>query len=224
MNFRHELKHSLNYGDYVLLKSRLSAVMHHDRHVNGDGGYHIRSLYFDTPKDKALVEKISGVNYREKFRIRLYNMSPDFIRLEKKTKRNSLGQKFSAAMSMEEVNSLLEGNLGFMRTEERPLLFELYTKMRGELLQPKTIVDYYREPFICKAGNVRITFDHGIRSGVFSKELFNATLPTLSAGDEIVLLEVKYDQFIPQYILDILQLGNRRAAACSKYALARCYG
>jgi hypothetical protein len=111
-----------------------------------------------------------------------------------------------------------------MAYDDRELIRELYIKMRSEQLKPKTVVDYTREPFVCTAGNVRITFDRDIRTGLYSTDFMSDDLPTVKAGDEIVLLEVKYDQFIPDYISDVLQLGTRRASACSKYAICRVYG
>jgi hypothetical protein len=221
---RHELKHSLNFADYLILRSRLKAVLARDANANQNGEYTVRSLYFDTPGDRALREKISGADRREKFRIRRYNDSAEFLRLEKKSKLNGLSYKQSAPIAIEELRELQAGNLRWMATGNRPLVFELYSKMSGQMLRPKTIVDYTREPFVYRAGNVRITLDRNIRTGALSTDFLNDLLPTIPAGDEIVLLEVKYDAFIPSFIVDLLQLEHRRASACSKYALGRIYG
>ncbi|MGI6665389.1 MAG: polyphosphate polymerase domain-containing protein [Christensenellaceae bacterium] len=223
MQGRHEYKHSLNFMDYTILKSRLSATLSRDRNVNEKGEYAIRSLYFDTPGDKALREKIDGVDRREKFRIRRYSSDATLLRIEKKAKLRGRCYKSDVVVTKEEVNAILAGEIAFMASDSRPLLTELYSKMRGQLLQPKTIVDYIREPFIYPAGNVRITLDRDIRTGLFSQNFFCDTLPTIPVGDEIVLLEVKYDAFLPDFVIKLLQLGNRRAAACSKYALSRMY-
>ncbi|WRS28727.1 polyphosphate polymerase domain-containing protein [Oscillospiraceae bacterium MB08-C2-2] len=224
MKARHEFKHSLNYMDYIILRNKLRAILPHDDNVDANGEYKIRSLYFDTPGDKALLEKLNGFNRREKFRLRRYNDDTQFVRLEKKSKISGLCYKQSASLSREEVKLLLQGQWDWMIQQERPLVAELYSKMNGQLLQPKTIVDYVREPFIYPAGNVRITFDRDIRTGLQSKAFLDNDLPTVPAGNEIVLLEVKYDEFIPGFIADLLQLGNRKASACSKYALCRIYG
>lgn len=224
MRARHEYKHSLNYGDYIVLRDRLRRIMHRDEHADENGSYRVRSLYFDTPGDKALREKIDGVDRREKFRIRRYLNGGDYLKLEKKSKAHGMCYKRSAQITAEEVTAIQNGDLAWMADDRRELIRELYTKMRSEQLKPKTVVDYIREPFICGAGNVRITFDREIRTGLFSTDFMSDDLPTVRAGDEIVLLEVKYDQFIPDYIGDVLQLGTRRASACSKYALCRIYG
>lgn len=221
---RHEYKHSLNYGDYVILCDRLRHIMGRDSHTDENGEYKVRSLYFDTPGDKALREKIDGVSGREKFRIRRYIGFEDYLNLEKKSKVYGLCYKQSARITADEVAAIQDGDLTWMATDSRELIKVLYTKMKNELLKPKTVVDFIRKPFVCLAGNVRVTFDRNIRTGLYATDFMNEILPTVIAGDEIVLMEVKYDQFIPDYILDVLQLGNRRASPCSKYALCRVYG
>jgi hypothetical protein len=221
---RHEYKHSLNFGDYVVLRNRLKHMMKRDPHTDANGEYRVRSLYFDTPDDKALREKIDGVDNRDKFRIRRYLGDSDYIVLEKKHKRHGLCDKQQAQISASEVEALLGGDTKWLLDDVRPVVREFYTRIRSERLMPKTIVDYIREPFICEAGNVRITFDRGIHSGVYTTDFLDDGMPTVSAGDEIVLLEVKFDEFIPDHLVRALQLDGRRASACSKYALCRIYG
>ena len=84
--FRHEIKHYINLSDAMAIKKRLSLIADIDKNAKSDGKYKVRSLYFDTLDDKVLMEKISGINNREKFRIRYYNEDSKFIKLEKKVK------------------------------------------------------------------------------------------------------------------------------------------
>ena len=113
IHYRHEWKHVLNTSDLLILRRRLGAVMDTDPHAV-DGKYHIRSLYFDNSSDKALREKIDGVNMREKFRIRLYNCDPSVIHLEKKSKRSGLGTKYSANLTAEEAGKIVNGDIDWM--------------------------------------------------------------------------------------------------------------
>jgi len=224
MKARHEYKLSINKSDYTILRSRLRATMRHDGNVNKNGEYIIRSLYFDTPRDKALREKIDGVNRREKFRLRLYNGNPSLIRLEKKSKDNNLCYKRQEDVTSREVKKLLQGDYDWMADKNRPLVTELYSKIQGELLRPKIIVEYVREPFAFPAGNVRITIDRGIRTGVGSTDFLKNKFPSVPAGDDIILMEIKYDAFLPDFIKRLIYLDGRRAEAFSKYAAARIYG
>lgn len=222
MTWRHEWKHEINVSDIVMLRQRLHTVMQVDPYAV-DGKYEIRSLYFDTPSDKALREKINGVDRREKFRLRYYNKDISRIYLEKKTKRNGLGNKQSTSMSSDEVQSILENYCRWMMDSGRPLLEELYCKMKFQRLRPRTIVDYTREPFIYAPGNVRVTLDHHIRTGLYGIDFLNPEAVTIPAGDAPAILEVKWDTFLPSIIRDLVQLEGRHTSAFSKYAACRSY-
>ncbi len=223
MDFRHEWKHEINYSDMVILRQRLKAVMKPDENAV-DGKYFIRSLYFDNISDKALREKIDGVNCREKFRIRYYNNDTSLIHLEKKSKINGLGNKQSANLSAEEAQKIVDGDFDWMINSDRPLVQELYSKMISQGLRPRTIVDYTREPFVFSAGNVRVTLDYDIRTGLYCTDFLNPDCITIPAGNAPIILEVKWDEFLPSVIRDIVQLESRRTAAFSKYAVCRIYG
>ncbi len=223
MEFRHEWKIEINVADHLALSSRLKAIMEPDPHaVNGK--YSIRSLYFDSPTDRALREKLDGVNRREKFRIRCYNGDLSFLSLEKKSKVNSLCSKQTAVISLEQTRALIDGDVGWMMDSPEMLVRELHCKMVTQRLEPKTVVEYVREPFVYRPGNVRVTFDYGIRTGLRCTDLLNAGSVTVPAGDAPVLMEVKWDAFLPDIIRDAIQLPGRRAASFSKYAQCRIYG
>lgn len=221
--FRHEWKHEITPADRAALRQRLRAVARPDPHAPG-GTYQVRSLYFDTPWDTALREKIDGVNRREKFRLRYYNFDPFLIHLEKKCKVNGLGTKEAAELSAREAQAIVDGDLGWMPGSGRPLVQELYSKMRCQLLRPRTIVDYVREPFVYGPGNVRVTLDYDIRTGLGRTDFLNPDCPTVPAGDGVTILEVKWDAFLPDVIRDAVQLEGRRTSAFSKYAACRVYG
>lgn len=223
VQYRHEWKHELSFRDYLILRQRLRAVMESDPHAV-DGKYFIRSLYFDNLNDKALREKIDGVNRREKFRLRYYNGDPSLIHLEKKSKLDGLGTKLSADLTAAEAQQLVDGELDWMLSADRPLVRELYVKMRTQGLRPKTIVDYTREPFIYRPGNVRVTLDYDIRSGLGCTDFLSPRAVTVPAGDAPILLEVKWDAYLPDLIRDVVQMPGRHVSAFSKYAQCRIYG
>ena len=223
MNYRHEWKHEINASDQIALRQRLRAVARLDPHTI-QGKYEIRSLYFDSPTDRALREKLDGVNRREKFRIRCYNGDLSRIQLEKKSKINGLGQKQSAPLSIQEVQKLLDGDLDWMLDSGRPLVQELYSKMQSQQLRPKTIVDYTREPYVYGPGNVRVTLDYNIRTGLGCTDFLDPNCTTIAAGSAPAILEVKWDAFLPSVIRDAVQLDGRRTSAFSKYAACRVYG
>ena len=220
---RHELKHSINAADDLILTARLRKLFRHDKNADSHGSYRVSSLYFDTPYDKALRQKIDGVDRREKFRLRHYNGNLAFIRLEKKYKINGLCGKRSAKITAEQVEKLLRGEIDFLLESGHPLLQELYSKMRGQLLAPKTIVTYDREAFLYEPGNVRITLDRNLRTGLNSLDFLNPQLYHAPVSDGVSVLEVKYDEFLPEIVRMAVQVPDRHAAAYSKYAVCRRY-
>ena len=223
MEFRHEWKHEIGYADLLVLRTRLGAVMERDRHAVG-GSYEIRSLYFDNLADKALREKIDGVNCREKFRIRYYNGDLSQIFLEKKSKISGLCRKEQARLTREEVQAIASGDLSQLEGSQKPLVWELGFKMTTQGLRPRTIVDYTREPFVFAPGNVRVTLDYNIRTGMGGTDFLNPDCVTIPAGDAPVILEVKWDGFLPALIRDLVQVPGTHTSAFSKYASCRIYG
>lgn len=225
MKFRHELKHYINYSDYLAIKSRLKTIIHIDKNANSADEYKIRSLYFDNVYDKALMEKVIDVPKRDKFRIRFYNDNHEFIRLEKKYKIRGLCLKDSERITKEECLKIINGDIEFLKDSGKKLFVDLYAQMKCNLIKPKTIVDYTREAYIYPIGNVRITFDKSIRTGLNCTNIFDDRLPTIeSINHKFIVLEVKFDEFMPQVIYDIIQVKERRATSISKYEAARIYG
>ena len=223
MNYRHEWKHMINHCDMMVLRQRLGVVAHRDPYAV-DGKYEIRSLYFDNADDKALREKIDGINIREKFRIRYYNGDTSVIHLEKKSKVNGLCLKDSVELTRDQAQWLVDGHYEWMSGCGVALIEELYSKMTAQGLRPKTIVDYTREPFVFAPGNVRITLDYNIRTGLHCTDFLNPDCITVPAGDAAIILEVKWDEYLPDIIRDAIQLENRQVSAFSKYAACRIYG
>ena len=222
MQFRHEVKHEISNYDMLILRQRLRAIMKPDRHaVNGQ--YEIRSLYFDNFDDKALREKLDGVMTREKYRIRLYNNDHSMIRLERKFKHGGLGYKNSAVLTPEQAKSIVDGDIEWMKNYENEVVRGLYNRIRNEGLRPRVIVDYIREPFLFAPGNVRVTLDSKIRTSMNCTDFLNPDCVTIPIKDSPCIMEVKWDNFLPDVIRDAIQLEGRRSAAFSKYAASRMY-
>lgn len=223
--FRHELKYRISYAQYIELRDRLRTAMQHDEHTGADGRYLIRSIYFDNYMDKALREKVQGILIREKFRIRYYNDDFSYLTLEKKIKDNTLCRKVDVQITEEECRKLLEGEITWMRDHPAPLVQELYTKMRSQLLCPRVLVSYMREPYVYRAGYVRITFDSDIRTTLYHKDFLEEKVIDINTvGPQERILEIKYDAFLPEIIRRLIQTNTLRQTAFSKYEACRCYG
>ena len=222
MDYRHEIKHVISPGDAAAIRVNLSAVASLDPHAREKGCYRISSLYFDDPRDTALHEKLDGVNERRKFRIRYYNDDLSYIMLECKIKRDGVGRKPQERLTLEETQAILRGDIDWMVKSGRPLLAALYADMKTRRLRPKAVVRYKRIPFVYKPGNVRVTIDWDIRTGP-PRDFLNPAGTTLPVEDDVILLEVKWDEYLPSVIRQAAALKSKMPSAFSKYAACRVY-
>jgi len=218
---RHELKYFINRGELEALRARIEPVLQKDRHCI-DKPYAIRSLYFDDAYNSAWYDKQDGVQDRDKYRIRIYNMSDDVIFLERKRKMGDLIQKSSARITRRLAERMIEGDPRGMQKAANPLVQDMYVMMRTKLLRPAVIVDYERDAYVMNAQNVRITFDMRLRTGLSSFDIFNPDLPTVNPHDrDLEILEVKFDSYLPDYIRGLLTGIAADRSAISKYILCR---
>ncbi len=223
MDYRHEIKHIITPADAAAIRTNLSAVARLDPNAVRSGGrYLVRSLYFDDPWDTALHEKLDGVNQRKKYRIRYYNDDFSYIVLECKIKRDGVGVKPQEVLSLEETRRILSGDIAWMAESGRPLLTVLYVDMKLRCLRPKVVVEYKRVPYVYAPGNVRVTIDWNIRTAKPDQFLEPQGL-TLPIGEDVMLLEVKWDEYLPSIIRQAVALKNRQGSAFSKYAACRVY-
>ena len=219
--YRHENKYLISYHDQDSLRRRLSPVLALDKHVKGDG-YTIRSLYFDDYWQSAYEEKDAGVLMRKKYRIRIYNFQDHYIRLERKKKFGAYIYKESAPLTRAQVEDILLGHYDFLKHSPHSLAREFYIECVTNMMRPRVIVDYEREPWILDAGTVRVTFDTDVRAAVGSFDIFDAKLPTLPVlPPDKLILEVKYTELMPQVVRQLVPTGALEYTAVSKYVL--CY-
>ena len=216
--YRHEYKFLISKGAAELLKRRLLTVMERDPHAGPGGQYTIRSLYFDDRNYTAYEEKVSGVADRVKYRIRYYNYDTRAVRLEKKEKHGNLTRKSGQNITLDDALRLQAGERNGMDTEGKLLTEFRYGLSCG--LRPVILVDYDRTPFVCNAGQTRITLDENIRTRPYCPELLasgGAMIPVL--GEDQVVLEVKFNDFLPGYLNDVLADIPKVNLAVSKYVL-----
>ena len=219
---RHELKYFINPAELEVLRARLRPVMQLDSHCVGGRPYLIRSLYLDDIDDSAYYDKVSGVMARDKYRIRIYRHSDQEIFLERKRKLGELIQKSSVQITRRLCEQIMDGDPRGLQNASNPLLQDVYVQMRTRLLRPVVIVDYEREAYLHPAENVRITFDLHLRSGLHSTQLFKSDLPTVCPHDgNVEILEVKFDEYLPDHIRALLDGIQADRSAVSKYVLCR---
>ena len=221
---RHELKYFINPAEVEALRARLRPVLALDSHCVGGRPYVIRSLYFDDIQDSAFNEKQAGVMHRDKYRIRIYRYSDKEIFLERKRKLGDLIQKSSVQITRRLCDQIIAGDPTGLQRSNNALLQDVYVQMRTRLLRPKVIVDYAREAYLHPAEDTRITFDLNLHSALHSTDLFNPHLPGVCPHDRNVeILEVKFNNYLPDYVARLLHGIEAERSAVSKYVLCRRY-
>lgn len=222
--YRHEYKYIIDETQENILYALAQGILLRDSHVQEDGMYTIRSLYFDDPYDSCFYENMNGTDPRSKFRIRYYNSDTTQIRLEKKSKQRGMTNKISCSLTREECLQLMQGQQ-ITPTEEMPeVKAEILRQMQMRLLLPKVIVTYDRIPFVYSAGNVRITFDKNITASTEISLFLDGNYrqrPIMAYSQSV--LEVKWDELLPLHIQKILQLDTLQWSAFSKYYMCRHY-
>ena len=222
--FRQELKYVISGAQVPMIQNQVNHLLPLDSHAGFAGCYTIRSLYFDDYEDRCFWENEDGTDPREKFRIRIYNHSTDRIMLECKRKERGKTHKTSCPLTVEQTRTLMEGKPLPDIGSQHPVLRKLTLLMLTRRMRPVVIVEYDRIPYVYKNGNVRITLDTNIRSSGAVETFLDERIPSrpvMAPGQQ--LLEVKYDEYLPDFIYRNLQLHSLRQTAFSKYYICRKY-
>ena len=220
--YRHELKFKISNSAAEVLKQKLSLILGKDKNAYyEDGSYLIKSLYFDDRDSSSYYEKMDGVLYRKKYRIRMYNDVDTFIRLEKKMKHNNFTAKEQMLISKDIYSKILNGKVDEIDNPEG-LLLEFIINYKNKGLVPSVIVEYHRTAFTYPISDVRITFDSNIQSSLYNYDLFNTSYPRYivdEPGKQV--LEVKFNEILPLHIANILNDIPACREAVSKFAICR---
>ncbi len=221
-SLRHELKYYINENVYHTLRNRLKTILKPDPNMKSEEGYLITSIYFDDIYRSALNEKISGARFRKKFRVRAYEREDSLIKLECKSKYDEYISKDAVNLSREEYDLLMVGNYDFLFNRNEKLCKELLVYNRINLLKPVVTVEYQREAYILDEGNVRLTFDKDISASTSSLNMFEEDFTTTKVLPEnVMILEVKYDNYLPSKVQSILRTAMTEKCAISKYVMCR---
>ncbi len=223
-DYRHEQKYFITHTQATELTDRLSKILPFDRYSMAGGKYLISSVYFDTPEDRALFGTEAGLLKRKKYRIRAYNHDDSFISLERKSKRGNLGKKESVRIDRQIYDDIMYKRGDMLLKLDNDLAHEFYHMINVEGYKPKTVVEYTRRAFVSDISNVRITLDMNIKGSGAGCDMF------LDCGSLVytvppcwVVLEVKYDRFLPDHIRNLLPDASVMQSSCSKYVFGRTF-
>lgn len=223
MEYRHELKFQVSDIELEIIRYRLLPLMKTDCH-HSNGTYRVRSLYFDDLRNSYMQENEDGIDNRKKYRIRTYSGGDDIIRLEKKMKYRGMTKKDSTEISIEDCQAYMSGKAVPIRPSQSLLEKEIFAEIKARGMKPVSIVEYERTAFTEPRGNVRVTFDRNISGSEQTEGFLEETInliPLLPKGQHV--LEVKYDELLPEYIVKMLEVGTLQRTSFSKYYYSRNY-
>lgn len=222
--YRHEYKYLIDSRQMAVLKLRAEGILRKDSHVDQDGSYRVRSLYFDDMENNCYIENEGGTDPRWKFRIRYYGGKPEILKLEKKSRQKGMTRKEFCLITREECEQFMRGEIPYISKDFLPEKQMLFAEIKMKRLMPKVIVSYQRIPYVAVPGNVRVTLDFNIVSSGQIRSFLGESdweRPILSGGMQV--LEVKWDEFLPSYIKECLSLPSLQWTSFSKYYLCRKY-
>lgn len=216
--YRVEDKYYLSDGEMIRLESRLGNVLASDH----EESYTVSSLYFDDLSKNCYKDSLNGNPFRIKYRLRIYNNSLDCIKMEIKQKKYNRVKKLSTTISKEELSQLLYGKWRMSDSEGNGVRQQYYLAQQTRILKPEVIVTYERKAFFYDSGNVRITLDRNLRgcncTELFGRKSLVYDYPEMEYHN---VLEVKYDEVLPGFLAQLLELGNLQQTANSKYVICR---
>lgn len=220
---RRELKYYISYIDYLNLKNKLSSIFTKDKNSKEDGSYHIRSIYFDNKSNKSYFEKISGIENRDKYRIRIYNLQEKPAKLEIKSKVNNIIIKNSIFINPSDMYNIIAGNYSCLLNYNNKTAQKIYCEFNSDFYKPVVIIDYKRDAYYMDINNIRVTFDRNIKKDeVNLGNLFSSSVNMSEVlNNKKIIMEIKYTGFIPAWVKNLLQVPRFERCAISKYTLSR---
>jgi len=220
--YRHELKYFISFSSHKILSELFRSTMSPDPNGNENNEYWIRSLYFDSIENDDFYDKQSGVKTRKKIRLRIYDVNQQWVKLEIKNKDEQYMLKETASLNHEEARALIAGDREFLLNPDNRTMNKVYYFMTRDIYRPVVIVDYEREAYVGPVQDIRITFDKNIRASMVDFDMFNPRLNMEPVFEEpTMVVEIKFNRFMPGWLKDILSAFHSERYAISKYCLGR---
>lgn len=224
--FRKEYKYFINYIDYLIIKNKIKNFLKVDQYCNNNNFYNVRSLYFDNKSNNCYYEKISGIENREKYRIRIYNLKEDPIRFEIKSKINNTIIKNFIIINSSDIKKIFNSDYTCLLNYKNPIASKIFYKFSRDFFKPVVIIDYKREAYYYNIDNdiIRITFDMELKkneTNLFDLFINNIKMDNVFSVRHKIIMEIKYKNFILLWLKKLLQLERFERCAISKYTLSR---
>lgn len=232
---RFELKYIVPIKAAEKFKQALSAYLAPDEHGDSCGSYYLSSLYYDSPDYRFYWEKIDGIKFRRKLRIRHYENSqpldedtPVFVeikqRLNRVTQKRRVLLPFGDALRLCNQRQMPGPDSFQHNPSDGAVLEEIAGMLWENNLQPASIVSYSRQALIGGQYDVglRVTFDKDLIYRQAGADPFllgligeSGGLPLFPAGT--VIIEIKVNERIPYWLTELVAMHDLSLMRVSKY-------
>ena len=213
---RQEHKYLISYVDYFKIRDAIRTLFIHDQHGSNDS-YQVNSIYLDDVYFSGAQDKAFGNELHKKYRIRYYDdATKKKLELKKKTGNNSI--KTSTPINDEVFQAIIDNDVDVLEKHFDDKLIRLYTlDFFRKNLEPKCNIIYKREAYRDETDNLRLTFDHSLEISRFDKKIDGESIKLLK--DTMLIMEIKYEHFIPKEVKTIIKSISANQIAYSKYFL-----
>lgn len=194
LTYKNEIKKTFNINTTEILKRRLALFM------DIENKEYIRDLYFDSPNNEDLIEKVNGESITEKFRIRYKNLDSSDIRLEKRMKKNGKYKKISAIITEEDVENILNGDIEYLAFSDKKILRDFYLNIMCEKIEPKAIIEFARASFTYERADITVNIDTSRRVSLNEEDIMDNEIKSVAINEDTAVIEVRYNKDIPKFV------------------------
>jgi SPX domain protein involved in polyphosphate accumulation len=222
---RFELKYLLPIEIAGPFSQEIGAYLKPDSYGNGEGNYVVSSLYYDSPSYRFYWEKMEGIRFRRKLRIRHYEtqaeLKPDTkVFVEIKQRLDRVTQKRRILLFYRDALRLCnERVIPAHRPQDRPFIEEIHMMLWQYNLRPTSLVSYLRQAYIGTDYDVglRVTFDTNLRYRAGDLQLHSKRIGRFMVPPGMVVMEIKVNERVPYWLTELIGKHNFRLVRISKY-------
>ncbi|WP_430335205.1 polyphosphate polymerase domain-containing protein [Rhodococcus sp. ACT016] len=221
---RYEIKYFVDELRVPELRSELAARMDTDPY-SPHGGYPVTSLYYDTSDLRFYWEKIEGLKFRRKLRLRLYGPPSEctddtVVQVEIKQRVNRVTQKRRIALPYSVARRLLDDRRDIACDPvQRPFVNEVTTLVGNLDLRPTVTTGYLREAFVGRDADLglRVTIDHRVHGRDRDFHFASGSANRFVIPPKLAVVELKANERVPYWATDLTARLNMSVIRVSKY-------
>ena len=222
---RYELKYLVPSDQVGDIRAELSERMERDAYA-GPRGYGVWSVYYDTSRLRFYYEKIEGLKFRRKLRIRRYGETGDVadenspVSVEIKQRVNRVTQKRRVILPYERALALCDRRERIdVAAADQPFVDEVLDLIIRLDLRPIAMTGYRREPYVGRDADLglRVTLDHRVRGRDRDFDLRSDAENRYIIRPDLAVMEVKVNERAPYWVTDMAARFGLQIQRISKY-------